>query len=180
MKKLTAVSIALLLALVLAGCVNFVPPSPVPSATASAAPTPTPTATPSVAPSESPTAPPVTFTPDTPDAAGEGGVMFDIYTQYALADLNKDGTNEQITFTAGEASSKLDISGSEFTVDLAGLGQVFAITDVNSADNWLELVFCAKYNAGYASDIGARPSAFLFWWNGTKLIQMGDYRRRCI
>jgi hypothetical protein len=101
-------------------------------------------------------------------------VLFDIYQGSAAADLNGDGTNEELTFQAGASNSKLTVNGTELTVNVENLGQVFAITDVDTADKYKEIVFCEKYNATYGSDPEVKPTAFLYWWNGTKLIQMGS------
>lgn len=175
MKRLTMVLVGLCLIFALAGCTPETPPSPSPSATPTSTATPTPTPSVSVEPSipPTPTESASTITPDIADKAGVGNVMFDIYQKQAVVDLNMDSTNEEITFTAGTSNSTLAINGTEFTVNLPDLGQVFAITDVDTADSSREIVFSEKYNASYGSDPEVKPTAFLFWWNGTKLIQMG-------
>jgi len=120
-------------------------------------------------PSESP-APTASVFGETPDQAGDSEVLFDIYKSQALADLNQDGTPEQLEFTANDASSTFSINGTAFTVNKGGLAQRFAVTDVDKSDKILEIAFTDKY-----SDLADSEKAFtwLYWWNGTNLICMG-------
>ncbi len=175
MKKLTAAIVAITLAIILTGCFSAPPPSPSPTATPdpTATPTPTPTVSAETTPTPSPTETAQGFISDIADQAGAGGVPFDIYQKQALEDLNGDGTKEEITFQAGTSNSKMTINGTEYTIGLPDLGQVFAITDVDTGDKWKEIVFSEKYDASYGSDPEVKPTAYLHWWNGTKLILMG-------
>jgi len=109
---------------------------------------------------------------ETPDRAGSGDVLFDIYVSAASADLNGDGTPEFITFARGAGSSELTINGVSHTINRPGLAQKFAVTDVDRSDNVLELVFTDKYESGLA-DTEFRYS-YLYWWNGAALKEMGS------
>lgn len=169
---------AVILMFALTSCIVpvSVPPASIltPSGGMEATPTPAvsppPEATPSPTPSSTPTPVP-SPTPETPDAAGSGEVMFDIYQKMALRDLNLDGTDELIAFTAGEAASQLLINGTPYEIPHAGLAQLFAITDVSTKDKMLELVFTEKYNPALAE--GKYAFSYLFWWNGTEALPMG-------
>jgi hypothetical protein len=130
----------------------------------------TPTPTPTIAPTITPAPSPSTFG-ETPDHAGSGDVLFDIYVSTALVDLNKDGTPEELTFTKGSSKSTLNIGGTDYTVNHSGLAQLFAVTDVDISDNILELAFTDKYSSDLADT--EFPFTWLCWWNGTALIQMG-------
>ena len=125
----------------------------------------TPEASMTVEPTQQAATPQPTQFGETPDQAGVGGVKFDIYQREALVDLDGNGQPEQITFSAGDASSTLRINGTEFTIDNEGLAQLFAVTDVDSADNILELAFTEKY-----SDLADSEKAYtwLYWWDGTQ------------
>jgi hypothetical protein len=112
-----------------------------------------------------------TATPEAPDVAGAGDVLFDIYKFSAARDINKDGTDEAIKFTKGASKSKLTINGKAYDVPKAHLAQLFAITDVNKSDKILELVFTEEYDAGLADS--EKAFSYLYWWNGTKLVYMG-------
>lgn len=189
MKKLLLVVVAILLVLSLAACTVTDKPSisavmvtpqassastPTPSETTSA-PTPTPTLTTSSAPTPTPTPTPtqtVSDSGDTPDHAGSGNVLFDIYKSSAEVDLNKDGTPEQLEFTQGSTKSTLGINGTSYTINHPDLAQLFAVTDIDTSDSYLELVFTDKYNSDLAD--GEIPSSYLYWWNGTSLKEMGS------
>lgn len=162
------------------------PASAGPSETASEAPTslspsiePSPSPPPSVAPSPSlspsaeplPSPEPSAFG-ETPDKAGDDEDMFDIYESEASADLNQDGTPEEIKFTAGSSKSTLEINGKSYTVKHGGLAQLFAVTDVNKSDDILELAFTWKYDSDLADS--EKAFTYLYWWTGSKLIEMGS------
>lgn len=119
----------------------------------------------SASPSETATA------AEIPDKAGDDMVMFDIYKSHAEADLNKDGTMEQIEFEAGDSYSTLTINGTGYAVKKASLAQVFAITDVDASDNTLGVAVTDKYDSGLADS--EKAFTWLYWWNGSKLINMG-------
>ncbi len=125
-----------------------------------APPTPAPTPTPSPLP-----------TPETPDSAGSGDVIFDIYRNKAVRDINSDAVEENIVFVAGETDSKLFINEKPYDVPKAGLAQLFAITDVKKGDKILEFVFTDKYNPSLPQ--GKYAFSYLYWWNGTDLLFMG-------
>jgi hypothetical protein len=143
--------------------------SPLPSATA----TPLPTATPSPEPTPTSTPAP-TPTPDpfaeTPDQAGSGGILFDIYQHKALVDLNGDGAADRIAFSAGSPSSQLQINGTAYPVNLNGPAQCFAITDVDNSDSFLEIVFTEPYAELADSE---RVYSYFYWWDGSQLFYMG-------
>jgi hypothetical protein len=179
MKKALAILFAAMLVISFSGCET---PSPSPTPTASPAPatpappteTPTvaPTPTPSPTPTPTPTATPVPSpTAEAPDSAGSGSVLFDIYQSWALVDINKDGTAEDIKFTSGGAKSVLEINGTAYNIAKPNLAQLFAVTDINTSDNILELVFTDNYDAGLADS--EKAFSWVYWWNGTKLIYMG-------
>lgn len=128
----------------------------------------TPIISPAILPTPTPT--PSVFG-ETPEHAGSGDVLFDIYTSTALVDLNKDGAPEQLTFTKGSTQSTLQINGTSFAIKHSGLAQLFAVTDVDISDNTLELAFTDKYSSDLADT--EFPFTWLYWWNGTSLIQMG-------
>jgi len=144
------------------------PMSPVPSLALE--PTPEPTAEPTPEPTTEPT--PTDFG-EVPDSAGSGNVLFDIYVQRAKADLDADGIDEQIEFIAAKNSSVLTINGMAYTLGIGDLAQLFALTDVDSSDNILELAFTDKHR-----DLADSEAAFtyLYWWTGTNIVRMGDLR----
>ena len=107
---------------------------------------------------------------ETPDQVGSGDVLFDIYQKTALVDLDMDGADEEVAFKAGDAASELHINGETYPVDIKGLAQLFAITDVDDSDGMLELVFTDKYRELSGTD---KVSSYLYWWDGTQLIKMG-------
>jgi hypothetical protein len=115
---------------------------------------------------------PESFVPDTPDRAGSGDTLFDIYAGKALADLDGDGTDEEIEFEAGADKSTLYINGAANTVDVSGLAQLFAITDVDKGDKYLELVFTDKYDSGLADTEFAY--SYVYWYGDSKLTPMGS------
>lgn len=190
MKKITIVIIAVMLVLSLTACqVEIRPnitvttlPSVKPAATpdVTEAPTEAPTIAPTEAPTEtvSPTSEPSPtpssggFAADTPDSAGSGDTMFDIYTSKALVDLDGDGTNEQIEFKAGAGNSTLYINGAANTIDVSGLAQLFAVTNVDKSDKYLELVFTDKYDSGLGDT--EFPYSYVYWWGGSSLTSMGS------
>ena len=109
MKKIFMVFVAALLVVSFSGCGT---PSPSPTASpapATVSPTVPPTEAPTIAPTPTP-APTLELTPtpepsptaEAPDSAGSGDVLFDIYQSWALVDINKDGTAEDIKFTSGD------------------------------------------------------------------------------
>lgn len=107
---------------------------------------------------------------ETPDSAGGSGILFDIYQHRAEADLNADGTAEQIEFTAGSDVSTLSINGASYPVQHADLAQFFAITDLDTSDSILELCFTDEY---YELADSEEAYSYLYWWNGTDLKEMG-------
>lgn len=133
-------------------------------------------------PSESASPPPPSATPtatetppsfgETPNKAGSGNVLFDIYNRTALADLNSDGKPEELTFTTGDTSSTLKIGVNTYKIERSNLAQCFAVTDINTSDNIFELVFTDRYNESLADT--EFPSSYLYWWNGEYLISMGE------
>ncbi len=141
-----------------------------PAMTPALTPTPTPTPTPTLTPTPTPTPTPPVFGEE-PDRAGEGDVLFDIYEHTALVDLNKDGTPEELEFTAGSTSSTFSINGTDYTVNKKGLAQRFGITDVNKSDNILEIAFTDKYDPDLADS--EKAFTYLYWWKNTKIISMG-------
>lgn len=141
--------------------------APVASPSPVTTPSPASTAVPTPAPSPAPTP----FVADTPDKAGEKGVQFDIYINYAMADLDGDGTPDQVELTAGDASSEITIDGVTYAVNKPGLAQLFAIVDVDKSDKTLEIVLTDKFDAGLADS--EKAFSWLYWWNGTSLLPMG-------
>jgi hypothetical protein len=139
-------------------------PTPEPTPTPTPEPTPTPTPEPTDTPEPSPTA-------ESPDSAGSGSVLFDIYQSWALVDINKDGTAEDIKFTSGAAKSAVEINGKSFSISKPHLAQLFAVTDIDTSDKILELVFTDAYDAGLADS--EKAFSWVYWWDGTKLIYMG-------
>lgn len=129
---------------------------------------PTLVATPSPIPTPEP--PPDTFG-EVPDHAGSGDILFDIYVSKASVDLNKDGTEEKITFTRGKKNSTLKINDKTYKIDHPNLAQAFAVTDIDISDSILELAFTDKYDSGLADAEFA--FLWLYWWDGTKLHSMG-------
>jgi hypothetical protein len=123
-----------------------------------------------IEPTTAPTPAPTPFGEE-PEHAGSGDVLFDIYQHTALVDLNKDGVPEQLTFTAGEGSSTLQINENTYTIDRERQAQLFAVTDVDVSDSTLELAFTDKYDSGLADT--EFPFTYLYWWNGTELKRMG-------
>lgn len=147
---------------------NGAPPGDAPEATGPATETPIP-----VPPTEPPTpSPPPTPKPlPTPDAAGSGDVLFDIYTDRAFADIDNDGTDEEILFDAAPAASTLTIDGTPYLIDTPDLAQIFAITDVNISDGILEIAFTDVYR----EDLADTEFVFTwyYWFNGTDFVRMG-------
>jgi hypothetical protein len=183
MKRIFAVVCVVMLVVSFTGCSLLEPaptatPSPTVAPTAEPSPTPEPSPepTPSLTPEPSPT-PELTPTPEptavseVPDSAGSTGVLFDIYQSHAVVDIDGDGTAEDIKFTSGASKSVLEINGTAFDVKKPNLAQMFAITDIDTTDKILELVFTDSYNADLADS--EKASSWVYWWNGTKLISMG-------
>ncbi len=177
MKKFIVLIIAFILILSLAACkVEVTPAVPTPVIkTQPPAPSELESPTESLAtlaPTPSPTPEPSTFTPDTPDSAGSGDVLFDIYESKALVDLDGDGTDEELVFEAGGGKSTMYVNGGANTIDISGLAQLFAVTNVDTSDNLLEVVFTDEYNSELADT--EFPYSYLYWWNGSGLIKMGS------
>jgi len=143
------------------------PPSASETAAPTVCPTPAPTATPTPEPTPSPS--PTPFG-ETPDHAGGDDILFDIYQNTALVDLNSDGTPEELEFTAGDASSTFCINGETFAVDKPGLAQLFAVTDVDNTDSILEFAFTETCRDLVDSE---KAFTYLYWWNGSEIIRMG-------
>lgn len=180
MKKIVIVIIAAALIMSLSACKppedshvtvttlpSFMPteePSLIPTEEAS------PTLEPTIEPTETPTD--AGFSAGTPDHAGSGDTLFDIYESMALADLDGDGTDEEIEFQAGDSKSTLYIDGAASTIDISGLAQLFAVTDVDKGDKYLELVFTDEYD----SDLGDTefPYSYVYWYDGSTLASMGS------
>lgn len=108
---------------------------------------------------------------ETPDHAGSGDLMFDIYVRTAFVDLDNDGIPEELVFTKGNPKSSLAINGVSYPIDHAGLAQLFAVTDIDISDHHLEIAFTDQYDSDLADT--EFPFTWLYWWDGTKLIQMG-------
>lgn len=139
-----------------------------------ATPPPVPVATPEPVPTILPTATPIpTPAPfgEVPDHAGSGEVLFDIYKNTALVDLNSDGTPEELTFTVSKNSATLQIDSKTYKIDRENLAQTFAVTDIDISDGILELAFTDRYSDELADT--EFPFTYLYWWNGEKLISMG-------
>ena len=149
-------------------------PTPNPTPTATPVPSPAPSPTPTVTPTPSPTPSP-TPTPDpyaaTPDQAGTDTVLFDIYQDRALADLNQDGTMERIEWVAGSSSSELRINDVPYAIPTAGLAQLFAVTDIDRSDGLLEIVLTEPYAELADTEF---PYSHFFWWDGSDAISMGS------
>lgn len=167
MKKHVLCVLSLMLLILLFACSPaFFAPEP------TSAPVPTPTPAPSTPPpTPSPEPTPTPFDAETPDSAGSGELIFDIYEYKALADLNRDGAPEELEFVRGKSASTLLIGETEYTVDQKGLAQRFAVTDIDPADGTMELVFTAQYR----SDLGDTEFeySYLYWWDGAELKRMG-------
>ncbi len=120
----------------------------------------------------SPTTAVPTATPfgEVPDSAGEDGILFDIYQSTAAADINLDGTAEQLKFAAGNETSTLYINDTEYTIDYPSLAQCFAVADIDTSDSILELGFTDAYHELYDGEEGC---TLLFWWDGEQLYDMG-------
>jgi hypothetical protein len=174
MKRVFMIVLALVISTSLAACGITVTPAPGASASdsESAVPelTPTPVSTPAATPAATPDPTPAPFGEE-PDHAGSGDILFDIYEHTALVDLNCDGTPEEITLTAGNGSSTLQIGADTYTIDRENQAQLFAVTDVDITDGILELAFTDEYN----DDLADTEFAFtyLYWWDGTDLKKMG-------
>lgn len=137
-------------------------------------PQPPPSTQPAPGPSMSPASTP-TIGPVLPasDPAGTGDVMFDIYDSFAVADINNDGTADNISFAAGGSSSTLTVNGVDFTINQTNLAQKFAITDVDISDDWLEIAFCDEYHLpDFDLDF---PFTYYYWFNGTDFIECGSF-----
>jgi hypothetical protein len=186
MKKQLAILLAILAAIAFTGCDILAPepsPTPTPTATATATETPAPTETPPAATTpavETPTPTPepeTTPTPepteaaDAPDSAGQGDLIFDIYQSQALRDIDFDGTDESIAFESGSDKSVLTIDGTEYEVAKPNLAKLFAVTDIDTSDKYMEFVFTDEYDADLAD--GEKAYSWLYWWNGSKLMLMG-------
>jgi hypothetical protein len=178
MKKILALLFAAMVVISFSGCGSPPPTaSPTASPTAAALPTDTPAPTDTLAPATSepsalPTETPLPSpTAEDADSAGSGSVLFDIYQSAASVDINKDGTAEEITFTSGDDKSVLQIDGTSYDVPKPRLAQLFAVTDIDTTDKYLEFVFTDKYDAGLADS--EKAFSWMYWWNGTKLILMG-------
>ena len=124
---------------------------------------------PSAIPAPTPAPTPTPFG-ETPDSAGENDILFDVYQKRAEADINLDGTAEQIEFVAGEDESTLLIGGVTYPIEYAALAQCFAVTDIDTTDSILELGFTDQY---YDLADGEEAYTYLFWWDGTQLYDMG-------
>lgn len=98
-------------------------------------------------------------------------MLFDIYQSSAQADINFDGTLEDITFTSGADKSVLQIDGASYDVPKPNLAQLFALTDIDTTDKYMEFVFTDAYDADLADS--EKAFSWLYWWNGSKLIPMG-------
>lgn len=107
---------------------------------------------------------------ETPRSLGSGNVLFDVYFSRAEADINGDGRLEQIVFCAGTEQSTLTINGMAYALELAGLAQSFALTDIDTADGVLELAFTG---AARELDEGEQLCTYLYRWDGTALYSIG-------
>ena len=168
MKRIIIMILALAVAASLAACNVTITPAPGVSGAASASPGLTPTAAPP--PTSTPTATPTPFGEE-PDHAGSGDVLFDIYQSEALVDLNFDGTPGADSLHGRGGFLTLTINGNTFTIDRDRQAQLFAVTDVDISDGTLELAFTDEYSDDLADT--EFPFTYLYWWNGTKLINMG-------
>lgn len=168
MKKFVLLLLAAALFFTLTSCSTTPEPTQTPQPTSAATATPAaPSATP--VPTLTPVPTPTPFG-ETPDSAGENGILFDIYQQRAEADINLDGAAEQIEFVAGEDESTLLIGGVTYPVEYAALAQCFAITDIDTTDSIVELGFTDKY---YELADSEQAYTYLFWWDGAQLYDMG-------
>lgn len=179
MKRIIIIIIAAALILSLAACTVEIKPNNItvttlPSFEPTEAAGPTETPADVTLPTTGPSTEPTTggFVPDTPDRAGSGDVLFDIYKGKALADLDGNGTDEEIEFEAGADKSSLYINGAASTISVSGLAQLFAVTDVDKGDKYLELVFTGKYDSKLADTEFAY--SHVYWWDGSKLNPMGS------
>lgn len=166
MKKTILWVLAAVLLFTLASCGTTPKPSSTPQSTEAATPagsSATPASTPTAAPTPTPFG-------ETPDSAGKNGILFDIYAQRANADLNLDGTAEQIEFAAGEDESTLVINGTAYPIGYAALAQCFAVTDIDTADDILEIALTDQYHELEDTE---QAFTYLFWWDGTQLYDMG-------
>ncbi len=144
---------------------SVTPPDTTPSA---ADPMDEPTPTPTLEPSPTPE---VSYTEE-PGHLGSGDTLFDVYVTDAAVDLDGDGISEQIEFEAEADRSTVNINGTAYTIKKSGLAQLFAVTDVDKSDNYLELVFTDKYDPGLADTEFAY--SYLYWWDGSNLTSMGS------
>ena len=97
-------------------------------------------------------------------------MLFDIYVSRAEADLDSDGTQEQIEFITGGPTSTLIVNGTPYPISKPDLAQTFAITDVDITDGILELAFTEPYAELADSE---KAFTYLYWWDGTQIIHMG-------
>ena len=179
MKKLIIVILSVILAISLSSC-NKGPTLTVSESSSAAAtplapsatPAPSPTTAQAPTPTAEPSPTPSVFSADTADSAGSGDVLFDIYKNRALADLNGDGTDEELVFEADTGKSTLYINGVANTIDVEGLAQLFAVTDIDTNDSLRELVFTDQYDSALADT--EFPYSYLYWWNGSGLVSMGS------
>ncbi len=193
MKKIIVAIIAAALILSLAACAaeaktpviittlpSDVPSAPAPAETTDMTSPPPETLSPEISdeptdgstPTPDPSPMPEVSVIEEPGHLGSGDTLFDVYVTDASADLDGDGTDEQIQFEAGASKSTVSINGTAHLINVSGPAQLFAITDVDKNDNYLELVFTDKYNSGLADTEFAY--SYVYWWDGTKLTSMGS------
>jgi hypothetical protein len=108
---------------------------------------------------------------ETPYHAGSGKILFDIYHEKALADLDADGSPEEITFESEESESFLYINGIKYIIDIKELAQAFAIADIDINDSIMEIVLTGSHKSGDMENSGS--STYIFWWNGSSVIHIG-------
>ncbi|NLO35235.1 MAG: hypothetical protein GX112_02630, partial [Clostridiaceae bacterium] len=77
---------------------------------------------------------------------------------------------ERIEWVAGSGSSELRINDVPFPISIAGLAQLFAVTDIDRSDGLLEIVLTEPYAELADTEF---PQSHFFWWNGSDVISMG-------
>ena len=107
---------------------------------------------------------------ETPRSLGSGAVHFDVYLIRAEADLNGDGKLDRIVFCADAGQSTLTINGIAYTLEFARPAHSFAITDIDTTDDYLELAFT---DAARELEEGEQLCTYLYGWDGIALYSIG-------
>ena len=78
---------------------------------------------------------------------------------------------ERIEWVAGSSASELRINDVPYAISIAGLAQLFAVTDIDRSDGLLEIVLTEPYAELADTEF---PYSHFFWWDGSDAISMGS------